>query len=216
MTGARAYVIAVACDVEEKSEVVSSLGARKVKTCYIYSRGKKQSGKDSNLRLMLYDFGWSSWLGAMTGSMQLLCIGLYGEANLDSRKSLLMNEASVKIKDDMGQLLSFHPDWEENRDYTVIFRNRWLCVSPKNCYILVTIDFSSEISDPWMAWVQKFLIPGWLAWVQKSLTPGWLRFRNLCPLAGLDSEISAPWLAWVQKSLTPGWLGFTNLWPLAG
>ena len=60
MAGARAYVIAVGCDVEENSEVVSSLGARKVETCYIYSRGTKQNGKDSNLRLMLYDFDWSS------------------------------------------------------------------------------------------------------------------------------------------------------------
>ena len=59
MAGARAYIIAVACGVEEKSEVVCSLGARKVETCYIYSRGTKQNGKDSNLRLMLYDRGWS-------------------------------------------------------------------------------------------------------------------------------------------------------------
>ena len=52
--------------------------------------------------------------------MQLLCIGLYGEANLASRESLLMNEASVEIKDDMGQLLSFHPDWEENTYIEII------------------------------------------------------------------------------------------------
>ena len=59
MAGARAYAIAVACDVDEKSEVASSLGARKVEICYVYSRGTKQNGKDSNLRLMLYDCGWS-------------------------------------------------------------------------------------------------------------------------------------------------------------
>lgn len=122
MAGARAYAIAVACDVEEKSEVVSSLEARKVETRYIYSRGTKQNGKDSNLRLMLYDCGWSLWLGALIGSLQLLCIGLYGEANLESRESLLMNEACVEIRDDMGQLLSFHPDWEENT-YTEIIQS---------------------------------------------------------------------------------------------
>ena len=54
-----------------------------------------------------------SLLGRMTGSMDILCVALFGEATSESRDRLFSNNATVEVKDDAGQLISSHPDWEE-------------------------------------------------------------------------------------------------------
>ena len=54
-----------------------------------------------------------SSLGRMTGSMDILCVALFGEATSESRDRLFSNNSTVEVKDDAGQLISSHPDWEE-------------------------------------------------------------------------------------------------------
>ena len=50
----------------------------------------------------------------MTGSMDVLCVALFGDADLESRDRLFVNNSKIEVKDDAGQLLSSHPDWEEH------------------------------------------------------------------------------------------------------
>ena len=45
--------------------------------------------------------------------MDILCITLFGQAVSGNRDCLFRNNATVQIKDDAGQLISSHPDWEE-------------------------------------------------------------------------------------------------------
>ena len=45
--------------------------------------------------------------------MDILCITLFGQAASGNRDRLFRNNATVQIKDDAGQLISSHPDWEE-------------------------------------------------------------------------------------------------------
>ena len=49
----------------------------------------------------------------MTGSMDVFCVALYGGASSESRDRLIINKSTVDLKDDAGQLLSSHPDWDE-------------------------------------------------------------------------------------------------------
>ena len=49
----------------------------------------------------------------MTGSMDILCVALFGEATSESRDRLFSNNATVEVKDDAGQLISSRLDWEE-------------------------------------------------------------------------------------------------------
>ena len=49
----------------------------------------------------------------MTGYMEILCVAFFGEATSESRDHLFSNKATVEVKDDDGQLISSHPDWEE-------------------------------------------------------------------------------------------------------
>ena len=56
----------------------------------------------------------------MTGSMNLFCIGLYGGASPGTRERLFTNKSTVDVKDDSGQLLSSHPDWEEDTYIEII------------------------------------------------------------------------------------------------
>lgn len=45
--------------------------------------------------------------------MNILCVALFGNAPLESRDRLFNNTANIEVKDDAGQLISSHPDWEE-------------------------------------------------------------------------------------------------------
>ena len=59
-------------------------------------------------------------LGRMTGSIDVLCIALFGDATLESRECLFSNSANIEVKDDTGQLISSHPDWEEQTYAAII------------------------------------------------------------------------------------------------
>ena len=48
-----------------------------------------------------------------TGSMDVFCVARYGGASSESRDRLIINKSIVDLKDDAGQLLSSHPDWDE-------------------------------------------------------------------------------------------------------
>ena len=49
----------------------------------------------------------------MTGSMDILCVALFGEAEVESRERLFNNKSTVEVKDDTGKLVSSYPDWDE-------------------------------------------------------------------------------------------------------
>ena len=50
----------------------------------------------------------------MTGSMDILCVALFREAEVESRERLFKNNSRVEVKDDTGKLVSSHPDWDEH------------------------------------------------------------------------------------------------------
>ena len=45
--------------------------------------------------------------------MDILCVALFGEAEVESRERLFNNKSTVEVKDDTGKLVSSHPDWDE-------------------------------------------------------------------------------------------------------
>ena len=56
----------------------------------------------------------------MTESMDILCVTLFGDATFESRDCLFNNSANIEVKDDTGQLISSHPDWEEQTYAAII------------------------------------------------------------------------------------------------
>ena len=62
--------------------------------------------------------------------MDILCIGLFGEVASGNRDRLFRNNSTVEVKDDAGQLISSHPDWEEVT-YTEIIK----AFSEENDYV---------------------------------------------------------------------------------
>ena len=80
----------------------------------------------------------------MTGVMNILCIGLYGEAVSVGRERLFNNSTLVEIKDDAGQLISSHPDWDEVT-YAEIIKSY---TEEDDHVYLIGIATGKEISDP--------------------------------------------------------------------
>ena len=76
----------------------------------------------------------------MTGSMDILCVALFGEAEVESRERLFNNESIVEVKDDTGKLVSSHPDWDE-RTYAEIIS----AFSQEDDYIYLPRIVSGEV-----------------------------------------------------------------------
>ena len=98
-------------------------------------------------------------LGRMTGSIDVLCIALFGDATLESRECLFSNSANIEVKDDAGQLISSHPDWEEQTYAAII-----AAFSEEDDHVYLPRIITSKeatcisMNSRLHSWVQKFLI----------------------------------------------------------
>lgn len=91
----------------------------------------------------------------MTGSMDILCVALFGEAEVESRERLFSNKSTVEVKDDTGKLVSSHPDWDEHT-YAEIIR----VFSQEDDYIYLPRIVSGEDSKTFrfIVGIQKFIV----------------------------------------------------------
>ena len=111
--------------------------------------------------------------------MHIFCVGLYGGASSETRERLFTNKSTVEVKDDSGQLLSSHPDWDEDtyieiiesfsekEDYVYLPR----IVTGKEYILTHIFKFYSWLCFYELTVVQTFLIPRLPKPVQKFLIP---------------------------------------------
>ena len=128
----------------------------------------------------------------MTGSMDILCVGLFGEAEVESRERLFRIKSTVEVKDDTGKPMSSHPDWDEHT-YAESIR----VFSQEDDYIYLPRIVSGEdlgLSQV-IVGIQKFIVHPYLLWVN---VPGVRNFWSFIASWRFPRYFKFyPWLLWV-------------------
>lgn len=104
--------------------------------------------------------------------MDILCVALFGEATSESRDRLFSNNSTVEVKDDAGQLISSHPDWEEHT-YAEIIE----AFSEEDDHVYLPRIVTGMKATLRFLCDQKFLILSWLEF-RNCNSYKFLGFRN--------------------------------------